>query len=400
MPIRRLLLCFLLLTLSQLSYAAGSLDTLNKSCSDAIKANNLNQANQDCLAAGVEADKQTGKSDAKPRLLAYDNWADVLAAQAKWADAERVYVIAYNMRKLLLGNKSHELIPTLDKIANARLNQRKFNETLSAYQESLDLRQIKYGKDSKEVADGYHLLGIWAINAGQANDAENAFLQAYNIRRKLFGNQHVLVGKTLQNLAVATQLNRGDVAAEPLFKTALATLEGSSGRQSPDLIDTLESLARLYKAQPNQAEALWRRALEIREKTFGLEHLSVAIDLNEIGTILLGNQAYDQAESVLRRALDIRIKALGINDLQVAESSNNLAIALYYQGKRDDALLMIKHSVAVTQVALGGDNSLTRARWDNLQQILLAQTPAQNQPAPPVQASPTPVTKKQSNKKR
>ena len=69
MPIRRLLLCFLLLTLSQLSYAAGSLDTLNKSCSDAIKANNLNQANQDCLAAGVEADKQTAN-----QMLSHGYW--------------------------------------------------------------------------------------------------------------------------------------------------------------------------------------------------------------------------------------------------------------------------------------------------------------------------------------
>ncbi len=62
--------------------------------------------------------------------------------------------------------------------------------------------------------------------------------------------------------------------AEPLFRRALEIREKQLGPDHPDVAESLNCLAILFQAQGNyaNAETLYRRALEIDEKKLGLEH--------------------------------------------------------------------------------------------------------------------------------
>ena len=85
-------------------------------------------------------------------------------------------------------------------------------------------------------------------------------------------------------------------------------------------------MIRLYRAgKYGEARPLAERALEIREKSLGPEHIEVAAALNNIAAIYSAQGDYAQAEPLYQRVLTIREKALGPEHPDVARSLNNLA---------------------------------------------------------------------------
>jgi len=71
---------------------------------------------------------------------------------------------------------------------------------------------------------------------------------------------------------------------------------------------------------------LYRRALEIDEKSLGSEHVYVATDLNNLARLLQATNRIREAEPRLRRALAIDLKSYGTDHPSVATDLNNLAI--------------------------------------------------------------------------
>jgi hypothetical protein len=72
----------------------------------------------------------------------------------------------------------------------------------------------------------------------------------------------------------------------------------------------LTNLAVLSRAQGRNyiAEPLYRRALLIREKALGPNHLDVATSLANLAALKAAQGAHAEAEHLYRRALEIREK--------------------------------------------------------------------------------------------
>ena len=78
--------------------------------------------------------------------------------------------------------------------------------------------------------------------------------------------------------------------------------------------DILSNLAGLYRDQGRyeQAEALYQRALAIREQVLGSEHPQVATSLNNLAGLYQSQGKYEQAEALYQRALVIREQVLRV----------------------------------------------------------------------------------------
>ncbi len=61
-----------------------------------------------------------------------------------------------------------------------------------------------------------------------------------------------------------------------------------------------------------EAEPLMRRALAIDEASFGPEHPTVAIRLNNLASLLRATNRLAEAEPLMRRALEIFTRSLGV----------------------------------------------------------------------------------------
>ena len=72
-------------------------------------------------------------------------------------------------------------------------------------------------------------------------------------------------------------------------------------------------LAQLSHAKARFAEPLMRRALALREKSYGPDHPNVGQALNNLAMLLLATKRRDEAKPLLRRALPVLETSLGVD---------------------------------------------------------------------------------------
>ncbi|MEE8455441.1 MAG: tetratricopeptide repeat protein, partial [Limibaculum sp.] len=75
----------------------------------------------------------------------------------------------------------------------------------------------------------------------------------------------------------------------------------------------------------DEAERLFRQALEIAAKTIGAEHPNYVGGLNNLANLLRDMGRYDEAERLFRQALEIGKKTIGAGHPNYAVLLNNLA---------------------------------------------------------------------------
>ena len=146
--------------------------------------------------------------------------------------------------------------------------------------------------------------------------------------------------------------------AEALYKQAWAIREKTLVPQQVDKAENLNNLAMIYYRQGKyaQAEPLYQQALAIREQALGSEHPKVAESLNDLARLYYKQGQYVQAEPLYQRALAIREQALGPKHPKVAESLNDLARLYYEQGKYAQAEPLYQQALAIRENALGSEH--------------------------------------------
>ncbi len=120
-----------------------------------------------------------------------------------------------------------------------------------------------------------------------------------------------------------------------------------------------------------EAKATLERALAIREKVLGPDHLDVAATRINLGTVLEEMGDYPNARAHLERALAMREKALGPDHPDVALSLNNLGIVLMDMGDYEQARATHERALAVQEKALGPDHPDVAASLNNLSNVAM-----------------------------
>ena len=105
-------------------------------------------------------------------------------------------------------------------------------------------------------------------------------------------------------------------------------------------------------------EPLCKRALEIREKCFGVDHPDVGKQLNNLALLCLNQGKYDKVEEYYKRAIEIYTIHYGPNDPNVAKTKNNLASAYLREGK-------YKLAAQLYQEVLSSEQSQTSLKPSN-----------------------------------
>jgi CHAT domain-containing protein/Tfp pilus assembly protein PilF len=136
--------------------------------------------------------------------------------------------------------------------------------------------------------------------------------------------------------------------AEGLYQRALAIREKALGRDHLEVANSLIGLAFVYRDQGRygEAEGVYQRALAIKEKALGRDHHDVANPLIGLATVYRDQGRYGEAEGLDRRALAIYEKARGQDHPDVAGTLDNLAILFAAAGNRDTALVYSRRATA------------------------------------------------------
>jgi tetratricopeptide (TPR) repeat protein len=165
---------------------------------------------------------------------------------------------------------------------------------------------------------------------------------------------------------------RGEsAAAESLSARALSIREKVMGPDHVDVAKTVNNLANVYWYQGRYAEAesLYVRALTIWEQALGADHPDVARSLNNLAVVVKERGRHAEAESLYVRALAIREKALGADHPDVAYTLNNLANVYAEQGRYAEAEPLHRHALAISEKALGPNHPDVARSLNNLANV-------------------------------
>jgi CHAT domain-containing protein len=126
----------------------------------------------------------------------------------------------------------------------------------------------------------------------------------------VLGKNHPGVATGLNNLAELYQTTGRYAEAEPLYKRSLEIRERVFGKNHPDVATSLNNLAFIYQDTGRYAEAepLYMRSLEIHEKTLGKEHPDVAAVLNNLAMLYQNTDRHHESHEMRNRGIKIEEK--------------------------------------------------------------------------------------------
>ncbi|WP_242527160.1 tetratricopeptide repeat-containing protein [Ktedonosporobacter rubrisoli] len=228
----------------------------------------------------------------------------------------------------------------------------------------LALREEQFGAEDLGVASILHYLAERYSHDMRYAEKEPLYIRALAIREKLLGDGP----ETTKSLsALAGLYARQRFAAEPLYKRALAIKERVWGVQHPEVADFLDFLAYFYDRQQRYAEAAecYRRALEIWEKLREEDRIAGILtehtDLKLAGTLVGLADLYfhylnrdEEAEPLYKRALELQEKRPG-EDLQLAALLVDFANLYFEQKRYEEAEALYKRALAIRERELGED---------------------------------------------
>lgn len=157
--------------------------------------------------------------------------------------------------------------------------------------------------------------------------------------------------------------------AEAMYKRALEGREKAHRRDHTSTLDTVNNLGHLYAGQGKlqEAKAMCKRALEGKEKVLGRDHISTLDAVNNLGNLYAGQGKLQKAETMYNRALEGKEKALGRDHISTLNTVNNLGVLYADQDKLQEAEVMYKRALEGLEKALGLTHPKTYTVTRNLQ---------------------------------
>ncbi len=99
----------------------------------------------------------------------------------------------------------------------------------------------------------------------------------------------------------------------------------------------------------DEAEELYRRALEIRRRLYGPVHPDLATSLSNLATFLSNRGDYAAAEGMLREVADMEVKMLGLEHPNAGLNLHNLGIVLQAKGDFDAAERTLEEALVTSR---------------------------------------------------
>ncbi|MFL5482523.1 MAG: tetratricopeptide repeat protein [Gemmatimonadaceae bacterium] len=160
--------------------------------------------------------------------------------------------------------------------------------------------------------------------------------------------------------------------AQDCFRRALDVGDRMFGPDNPDLIILLNDVTRLYLKQSayTSAEPLLLRLLEFK-RSKGEDHPEVATVLASLATVRQGLGMHESAEQLWRKVVDIRERTLAPNHLATASALEHLGDACAARGKIREALSAFQHALTIREKTLGEEHPSLRVARERIADLQL-----------------------------
>lgn len=163
--------------------------------------------------------------------------------------------------------------------------------------------------------------------------------------------------------------------AEPLYRSAIEAQEQVLSKEHPDTLISKNNLAVLYQAQGRyqEAELLLKDALKTTEQALSKEHFVTLVSVNNLADLYRDEGLYAEAEPLYLRALKARERLLGEDHPSTLQSMNNLALLYQRWDRLADAEPLFRRAREAFERKLGPLHPNTLRSVNNLAAFYEAQ---------------------------
>ncbi len=180
--------------------------------------------------------------------------------------------------------------------------------------------------------------------------AKRYYLNALQMARKA-GTNTPHVGEAQARLAAVCMAQRNVKEAEPYMQAALkiALEEKRLGHPDEEVAICMDDLAGAYldEAPSSNREYCYKKAIEIREKIFGLNHPSLSRTYGSLATFYMDNNRYTEAAPQITKALSITSRSVSSADYSLAKQVLHHALLKYDHGDLNAAEKMSQVSADI-----------------------------------------------------
>ncbi|HZI11632.1 MAG TPA: serine/threonine-protein kinase [Myxococcus sp.] len=251
--------------------------------------------------------------------------------------------------------------------AQALLDSGRYQQALPVAKAAADTaRTLRY---RPLEAEALHALGWAHQRLSQSEDAKAAWNEAMTAAT---AGRHdelaVLVATDM--VGGLSDVREGFSEAHLWARQAHALLERMGG--SPELEGKLanhEGILAVREGKLELADGFYTRAVALRERTLGPNHVETAKALNNLGYTRNRQGRYAEVIPLCQRALAIYEERLGKEHPLLAQVFGNLAIAEKEQGHYPEALTWTQRSYELRKASLGPDNRQTLLMLNDLGSI-------------------------------
>ena len=159
--------------------------------------------------------------------------------------------------------------------------------------------------------------------------------------------------------------------AEKLYRDALEQRRRAVGDRHPEVARAMVNVgnAQLRAGRYRDAQESYRGALERLEAIHGRDATVIAGAIFSLGHSYYYLGQLDQAESAYRRTIALREAVMGPSHISLAGAINNLGQVRQEQGALDDALALLRRALDIKRAALG-DHASVAASEHNVGVVL------------------------------
>ncbi len=271
-------------------------------------------------------------------------------------EAEPLLEAAVAARRADPGLDPLELAHTLDRAAELRLAQSRFDEAEELAREALAIRERLLPPAAPENIESVMTIGSLHFLRGEPDAAVETFERARALLRDdVPARLRITV---LSNLAVAYQSQNRLEDAFELAATTLDPMREEYGPDHPDVAVTLHNLGVISSQLERfeEAERYLDEALALNGRLLGENHPMVLNTLSNLATLYEQTGRVEQAERLHWRTVEKRREALGRDHFDVARALGKLALLYESQGRWQEAYDAQHELNRISAIALGPDH--------------------------------------------
>jgi tetratricopeptide (TPR) repeat protein len=309
-----------------------------------------------------EAEKLTDRNrDLNEWVRLQDEIADLLVAQGKYSNAEKVFRSVIEARTRALGPEHPDTLDSRHRLIYALSRQSRYAEAEAEARQVLKLREKVLGPNNPDTAVSRYNLAEPLVEQGKYPEAETLYREVIRLEEKVLGPEHPRTLAARVGLATVLSSEGKNPEAEPLYREIIRLDQKVYGAEHPYTLNDRQNLATALQADGKYAEAeeQYRDVIKIDTKMIGPEHPDTLICRNNFAEMLDEQGKYAEAEAECRQILEAAIKVAGPEDQTTLESRGALAVALIGQGKFGEPGAQYRDVIKAMERVLGLEHPST-----------------------------------------